>query len=1709
MIVPKPGRAQVPDPVVAAQAPQPGSEHSYIGVGAESVNPADGQVTFDLPIQTPPGRQLSFPFGTRYNHAEYYYLTNQNLGQFNWQYRDIPNNVGGWSYDLPYLTGQVFAQDLWTTYSGYPLQADQHQCDAANNFVFRGFDGRQYTLMLAGGIWNDANYKAQNPNDCLDSPYDTAPTSNTHGILATYPSSYSGWPLIPPITVVDQSGTTYQFTTWGGPGYSPITPGSPSSVLSLAQTITDRNGDRISLNGNSYNDTLGRQVVSWTGLGNNGDRISVSGLSQNIVLHWAPTPGGSYPMSGYMLSGTANCTVTTTGPPGGDPAISEIDLPNGQYYKFSYDSTYGTVSEIQFPDGGSVRYAWGLSHSAGATYGQWWFSSNGYQAPESCAVAYDVPAVTDRWVNDGTKDVLHQQFSYSTNWTSSSTPWKQTTVRTTDLQAGETSVAEYTYEPLWPDLPPYAQYSPFGTVPVETTVVYQDGSGNTLRTLNQQWGNVYSLYGSQTVLDNGQTMTTLRCYDPNEQMTQFYEYGFPSEGSYPGDPSCASSSGLPATKGPLERQTTIVYQGFSSSTHIVNAPECIAVSGAPMVISSQCTVVSGTPAKKTNFYYTDSVTSSGAPNLVSVSTDRGNISSVQRWLNTTNSYLSTGYTYFDTGQVASMTDPNGNQTSYCYGDTSPGCPSGNTFGYLTQVTYPSTNGVSHIEEFSWYLPTESYLPTGKLASSIDENGQTTSYTYNDPLARLTQITYPITPGASYNGSSCSSPGETTYFYDDVPGSVSVTTSKLLCNGVPPATSTAYLNGLGLTTKTIGENSAETDTTYDGFRRVYEVSNPYFSASDPTYGLTTTLYDPLGRVKSVTKPDNSVVNTSYSGACATVTDEHGNTRTPCTDGLGRLSQVTEGGLGYVTTYQHDTNNNLTGVTQGVQTRSFPYDSLSRLTSATNPESGLTSYTYPTTSGSGMCSGDPSSPCTRTDARGITTTYAYDALNRLTSKTYSDGATPTATFSYDEPAVTLGSWTSPGLNNPNGRLTHTATTSGGTILTATVQDYDATGRTKDYWQCTPLNCGSSTIWAALYNYDLAGDVTSWNHPAGFTITQTISGAQQISQVTSSVSDSADPASLATITYTPFGSVQTLLNGCVGSGCTSLQESYFYNTRLQPAVIELGTSTSHAANSCRVYNYYVGVANASACSESLSAWPTGNNNDRDVAGYYYVDNISTGLNHSAVYTYDAVNRLSRAGATGNSTYMQTFGYDAYGNMTCSANPAEAKCLAPTYGATNNRMGGYRYDSAGDVTNDGTYTYQWDAEAYLTAVIGGSGQTVSANTYNALGQTASVFDANQTPTTHEAYGPGGELLWRYNAASNMRSFVPFQGRIVAEYYYPGSGGVNPEIVGPMTTSPSGTLFDHSDGLGSITTSTTYAGGPCQERLFYPFGESWTGAGSCGMHQTFAQLPDYDAETDQYNTLNRHYTPMGRWMSPDPAGGHLEDPQTLNKYAYARNNPTTFTDPTGLDFYQQCQQTKDNTQTCNTVKGYGNLTFYGTTDQNGQFHGTVTTSASLQDPNSGNTAVVNANGVQLTTANGTSEGVFISGTPAAKNIQGDASKGFGGFTFDINGNCGGTCLSSGSFQFTGTPQEARDALLSAGAWNYGFWDMLNSTPLGHHPETDQFRFGSGPSLHVSVPWDFLGIIDMQLVPNPASTVPATGGWHADETIGYTHFKHANIPGAQ
>lgn len=208
--------------------------------------------------------------------------------------------------------------------------------------------------------------------------------------------------------------------------------------------------------------------------------------------------------------------------------------------------------------------------------------------------------------------------------------------------------------------------------------------------------------------------------------------------------------------------------------------------------------------------------------------------------------------------------------------------------------------------------------------------------------------------------------------------------------------------------------------------------------------------------------------------------------------------------------------------------------------------------------------------------------------------SDG-TPTAYFYNDQASVWGYS-----LANTKGRLSHTWTWTANSATT--MYSYDAAGRVTDFWQCTPIKCASGSFWDMHYTYDLAGDISSWTHPGGFTVTHTLSNVQQITQVATNVVDPGHPSSLGFFTYTAFRAVASLAN-CRGAGCERW-ETYDYNSRLQPVRIQLGTSATPNANSCLMYNYYSGVANPTTCAVRAPPPGSGGNN-ANVRGYLYQDN------------------------------------------------------------------------------------------------------------------------------------------------------------------------------------------------------------------------------------------------------------------------------------------------------------------------------------------------------------------------------------------------------------------------------------------------------------------------------------------------------------------------
>src|SRR6185503_12441630 len=306
------------------------------------------------------------------------------------------------------------------------------------------------------------------------------------------------------------------------------------------------------------------------------------------------------------------------------------------------------------------------------------------------------------------------------------------------------------------------------------------------------------------------------------------------------------------------------------------------------------------------------------------------------------------------------------------------------------------------------------------------------------------------------------------------------------------------DGLGRTTETQtfedGTNYIATQQQYDTSGRVFKTSNPFRNGT-PVW--TTTTYDSLGRVLTVTTPDNAVVTTSYSGNTVTVTDQAGKLRRSITDALGRLIRVDEpdssNSLGDVsnpnqpTSYLYDTLDNLVKVTQGTQQRFFMYDSLKRLLRARNPEQSTHSslnLSDPLTGNSTWSIGyeyDAGGNLTKkTDARGVYSTYVYDALNRNNTIEYSNTSSinPDVKRFYD------------GATGGKGRFWYSYSggdySNGSNVEHTAIDSYDAEGRPLVQRQLFKLNGTWSSTYQTSRSYNRAGGVLSQTYPSGHSVT-----------------------------------------------------------------------------------------------------------------------------------------------------------------------------------------------------------------------------------------------------------------------------------------------------------------------------------------------------------------------------------------------------------------------------------------------------------------------------------------------------------------------------------------------------------------------------------------------------------------------------------------------
>jgi RHS repeat-associated protein len=277
----------------------------------------------------------------------------------------------------------------------------------------------------------------------------------------------------------------------------------------------------------------------------------------------------------------------------------------------------------------------------------------------------------------------------------------------------------------------------------------------------------------------------------------------------------------------------------------------------------------------------------------------GNSLTKSTWLNTSNTWLTSSFTYDSFGNVLTSKDPNQNVTTYDYTDNyTDSSKNTGTARFATTITLPPTGGVSHVtrKQYDWNTSLVMAVCGENYGGSACTWGQSPA---GGPIPDYVTHSYDFMnrPLTVSDGGG----GQTSFAYNEssLPISVSMTTRHDSSINVVHA---AVLDGLGRTKQTqwvTPECTVKTDTTYDPLGRVSTVSNPYCSTSDSTYGITTTQYDALGRVLKVIPQDGTVssnnVTTDYSNfPTVTVTDQTGNPRRTTTDAFGRLIRVDEPG-----------------------------------------------------------------------------------------------------------------------------------------------------------------------------------------------------------------------------------------------------------------------------------------------------------------------------------------------------------------------------------------------------------------------------------------------------------------------------------------------------------------------------------------------------------------------------------------------------------------------------------------------------------------------------------------------------------------------------------------------------------------------------------------------------------------------------------------------
>jgi RHS repeat-associated protein len=281
--------------------------------------------------------------------------------------------------------------------------------------------------------------------------------------------------------------------------------------------------------------------------------------------------------------------------------------------------------------------------------------------------------------------------------------------------------------------------------------------------------------------------------------------------------------------------------------------------------------------------------------------------------------------------------------------------------------------------------------------------------------------------------------------------------------------------------------------------------------------------------------------------------------------------------------------------------------------------------------------------------------------------------------------------------------------------------------------------------------------------------------------------------------------------------------------------------------------------------------------------LDTIATGVST----VINANSNLQAVGVTSTSSASANFSNSE--NFTASPPVASGASLATasaTDGGGTTKTNLYRtvtngipanqsltFDLNGNMTSDGTNTYQWDAENRLIQINYPGTSNSSRFTYDGLGTNVAIKE----------YSAGGltstkQFVW---AGQDRKEARDASGTVSAQYFLLGEtiSGTNY----CFTRTKDGSVREMTDATGAIQGQLNYD----------PFGRAVKLQGTLSPDSQYADYYHHSASGLSL-TVNRPYNAnLGRWINRDP----IEEAGGINLYAYVGGNPISLFDALGLDY--------------------------------------------------------------------------------------------------------------------------------------------------------------------------------------------------------------------